>query len=385
MSGEPEPVRSAQQPPPDPPGPSGSPRRRRTRRGRRAAVGALVLATGGALTLAWFTLRGDGPGASGSDGLPPKTTTVAKQTLRATRSEDGELGYGPPTTVPGRLPGTLTALPAEGRRIGRGGMLYEVDSRPVVLMYGAKPAFRDLGTGVEGPDVKQLEANLAALGYTGFTVDEQYSELTAEAVKRWQKDRGLPETGKVELGRVVFMPGEVRVESREAATGEQTGPGGKVLTSTGTAKAVTVELDSADRRLAVKGTKVTVRLPDDSTAAGTVTDVSTEIQPATDKEDAKTKINLVIGLKGGTAQRSAASYEQAAVRVDFTTGTRQDVLTVPVAALLVLPRGGFGVEVVDKTASTTRYVSVTTGLFADGRVEISGDGISEGTTVGMPE
>jgi hypothetical protein len=40
------------------------------------------------------------------------------------------------------------------------------------------------------------------------------------------------------------------------------------------------------------------------------------------------------------------------------------------------------VQVVDGT--TTRVVAVKTGLFAGGRVEVSGDGLAEGMTVGMP-
>ncbi|MFJ6569353.1 peptidoglycan-binding protein [Streptomyces sp. NPDC091292] len=348
-------------------------------------VTGVVLAAGGALTAAWFTVGGESSQGSQTGELPPKTTTVTKQTLKATRTEDGELGYGPSTTVTGRLAGTLTALSAEGKPIGRGQMLYELDNQPVVLMYGAKPAFRDLATGTEGPDVKQLEANLAALGYTGFTVDEEYSDLTAQAVEQWQEDRGLTETGKVELGRVVFTAGQVRVESREAAKGDQIGPGAKILSYTGVDKAVTLELDAADRQLAKKGTKVSVRLPDDSTVTGTVTDVSTKVQAATEKEAAKTKLDLVVAPDGKKAPKAVAGYEQAAVQVDFTTGTRKDVLTVPVAALLVLPQGGFGVEVVDEGAATTRYVPIRVGLFADGQVEISGAGITEGTKVGMPE
>jgi hypothetical protein len=58
------------------------------------------------------------------------------------------------------------------------------------------------------------------------------------------------------------------------------------------------------------------------------------------------------------------------------------VLTVPVAALLALAEGGYGVQVVTGTA--TRIVAVRTGLFAAGRVEVSGDGLTEGMTVGMP-
>jgi len=59
------------------------------------------------------------------------------------------------------------------------------------------------------------------------------------------------------------------------------------------------------------------------------------------------------------------------------------VLAVPVAALLALPEGGFGVEIVE--GNTTRIVAVKTGMFAAGRVEVSGEGIAEGMKVGVPK
>ncbi|MGV9778074.1 efflux RND transporter periplasmic adaptor subunit [Streptosporangium sp. NPDC003464] len=317
-------------------------------------------------------------------GLPPKTAGVTRQTLVDTQSADGELGYGPATTATSRLSGTLTRLPDTGDRITRGRALYEVDDRPVTLMYGALPAYRALSQGVEGPDVKQLERNLKALGYRGFTVDEEYTYATAEAVMRWQEDRGLEETGTVELGRVVFAPHAVRVESLQAGEGDLTAPGGKVLAYTGTTRAVTVELDTADQRLAKKGAKVTVTLPDDTTVRGRVDEVTTVIEPGDGQGgDAQTKVEVVVGLTGRNARKAVGAYALASVDVSFTAGTRKNVLTVPVAALLALQEGGFGVEVVK--GSTSTYVPVRTGLFSGGRVEISGDGITEGTAVGMPK
>ena len=53
-----------------------------------------------------------------------------------------------------------------------------------------------------------------------------------------------------------------------------------------------------------------------------------------------------------------------------------------VAALLALAEGGYGVQVVD--GSTTRIVAVRTGLFADGKVEISGNGLRAGMKVAVP-
>ncbi|MFI1012208.1 peptidoglycan-binding protein [Streptomyces sp. NPDC020965] len=368
-------------------GAAGPPRpaRHRRRRGRRTAVAIAVLAAGGAVAAATLGLvgeKGSSDGTAGSE-LPPNTTEVTKETLKDVHRADGELGHGPATTAQGRLGGTVTDLPGTGDRVTRGKPLYEVDNGPVTLMYGALPAYRPLKKGVEGADVKQLEQNLDALGYGGFTVDEEFTAATADAVREWQEDLGLRETGTVELGRVVFASGPVRVEGLEAAVGDPIGPGGRVLSYTGTAKAVTVELDAADQRLAKKGAAVTVTLPDDSVVAGRIVEVSTVIEPASGQEEAETKIEVVVTLSDAKGRKAADAYTLAAVGVGFVADTRTNVLTVPVAALVALAEGGFGVEVVK--GSTSSYVPVTTGLFADGRVEISGTGITGGTTVGIPK
>ena len=311
--------------------------------------------------------------------LPPARATVTRQTLHDSYTADGELGYGTTTTAVSRLAGTLTAVPDSGTGVTRNQALYTVDGQPVVLMHGAMPAYRPLSTDTEGPDVRQLEENLAALGYTGFTVDEEFTASTADAVERWQADLGLAETGVVELGRVAFAPGDVRVDSVAAGIGQPVRPGDTVLTYSGTAKAVTVELAAADQRVAVKGAAVEISLPDDRKVAGTVERVSTVIEPASGQgQEPTTKVEVVVGLAD---QQAAAAYALASVDVTFTAQEREDVLTVPVAALLALREGGYGVEVVNGDQS--RYVPVTTGLFADGWVEVSGAGIEEGVTVGM--
>ncbi|WP_027932681.1 efflux RND transporter periplasmic adaptor subunit [Amycolatopsis thermoflava] len=353
----------------------------RTRgRGRLYAV-VLVLvvavAGGGYVVLA----RGDDGTAPAAVELPPSTAKVQRQTLDDTQTEDGELGYGVSSTLANRLPGTLTSVPDSGAVISRGQPVFRVDDKPVTLMYGAMPAYRPLAEGTEGADVRQLEENLSALGYTGFTIDDDYSSATADAVREWQEDLGLDETGVVELGRVVFTPAEIRVETVDASAGQPASPGQKVLSYTGTAKAVTVELDPSDQRLAQEGAAVQVALPDDRKLAGKITDVSTVIEPASGQgEEPQTKVEVEIAFDD---QQAAASYALASVDVTFTAEKRENVLTVPVAALVALAEGGFGVEVVD--GATTRYVPVRTGLFAEGKVEISGDGITEGMVVGMPK
>ncbi len=352
----------------------------RKRRGRVVAVVLVVLAAGGA---AAFVLLGRGEAQETGEqdaGLPPNTAEVALRTLRDTQEVDGELGYGTTTSVANRIPGTITALPDTGTPVVRGAALFAVDATPVVLMYGELAAYRPLSVDAEGVDVRQFEENLNALGYGGFTVDEEYTDATAEAVVEWQEDLGLPETGMVELGRVVFAPGEVRVDGLRTAEGQPTGPGQEVLTYTGTAKAVTVELESTERELAAPGTEVEVGLPGGERTAGRVDEVTTKVVPAGDPGgEPETVVAVTVGI---VDQNAVAAYSTASVDVLFTAGLRENVLVVPVAALLVLQEGGFGVEVV--SGGTSGYVPVRTGLFADGLVEVSGDGIAEGTVVGMP-
>ncbi|MGX2996578.1 efflux RND transporter periplasmic adaptor subunit [Streptomyces sp. JNUCC 64] len=366
-------------------GPGAARRARRGRRGRWLAALA-VLVAGGVAAQSWFGLvgRDGGGGDDGADDrLPPKSVRVDRRDLKDSRTEDGSLGFGTSRTAVARTAGTLTDAPRAGSTLRRGQTLYEVDGAPVVLLYGAKPAYRALREGVEGEDVRQLEKNLAALGYDGFTVDDEFSDRTAAAVKEWQEDLGTEETGRVDLGRVVFAPGRVRVDAVEAEEGAALTPGAQVLAYTGTDKVVTVEIDPEHQGRAKKGTEVGVVLPDGRTVRGEVDGVTTVITPGEGNEDAETTAEVLVSLTGAGARRAADRYVLAAVDVEFTAGTRKDVLTVPVAALLALAEGGFGVEVV--TGDTTRYVPVETGLFADGRVEISGGGISESTRVGVPE
>jgi hypothetical protein len=81
-------------------------------------------------------------------------------------------------------------------------------------------------------------------------------------------------------------------------------------------------------------------------------------------------------------QQALGTLEAAPVDVAFASQAREGVLAVPVAALLALPTGGYGVQVVD--GRSTRVVAARTGLFAAGEVEVSGAGIGAGMKVGVP-
>ncbi|GID97903.1 efflux RND transporter periplasmic adaptor subunit [Amorphoplanes digitatis] len=340
------------------------------------AVAAAAALTAGAAVVVVAGLP-DGQ-AEAEASVPPLTAEVKRETLVDTQDADGELGYGDTTAHVSRLSGTVTWLAAAESTVRRGKPLYRVDDDPVVLLYGSLPAYRTLSAGDTGRDVKQFEKNLWALGYRGFTVDRTYSSATASAVRDWQDDLGLEETGKVDPARIVYAPGAVRVAAQSAAPGAAAQPGTALLDTTGTGRVATVELDISDQRLVRKGAAVRVTLPDGTEAPGRITEVETVVTPAEGNEDASTSLSVTIAF-----EKAPKGLDQAAVTVAFTASERKNVLTVPVSALLALAEGGYGLQVVE--GGSARYVAVETGLFADGRVEVSGGGIKDGMQVGMPE
>ncbi|WP_344238922.1 peptidoglycan-binding protein [Kribbella hippodromi] len=349
---------------------------------RKALTAAVVLVAGGAASV-FLVNRGDTSQAAKqpAQALPVNTTKVTQQTLKDTETQDGTLGFGTTSSAVNRDAGTVTFVPGSGQELRRGNTVYSIDNKPTTLLYGALPAYRKLAIGSEGKDVLQLEQNLSAMGYSGFTVDDEYTSATATAVEEWQDDLGLEETGVVELGSVLFAPGHIRVDSVQGQEGSPLGPNQPVLSYTGTTRAVTVRLDAADQRLATMNAAVTVALPDGNTVPGKIEKVSTVVIPAESPDkDPETKIEVIVAVAN---QKAVAAWSSAATDVTFTASERKNVLTVPVAALVALREGGFGVEVTD--GSTSRYVPVKTGLFASGQVEITGTGIKAGTTVGIPK
>lgn len=351
------------------------------------AVSAVLVAAG---LLVGTAIRPARDSAPAGDRRSAQTAIVARATLVDFVAAPGVLAFGPRQLIESRLSGTVTALPPVGTIVDRGQELFRIDDKPVILLFGALPAYRELGAGraavpageappaevpaSTGADVKQLKENLKALGYSGVPVDDRYTTQTAMVVRRWQKDLGIDQTGTVELGRVFYAPGPVRVAEHKLAPGAVAA--GPVLACTGSTRLVVAEIKETDQELAKPGTPVRVALPGGKELGGTVRsvgpredDTSVAGQPRTlDAVVAPNDPAAVDGLDSGSAT------------VRFVRQERRDVLVVPIGALLALAEGGYGLEILQ--GGRTRVVAVRTGLFAGGKVEVSGAGIREGMTVG---
>ncbi|WP_218043241.1 peptidoglycan-binding domain-containing protein, partial [Embleya hyalina] len=158
---------------------------------------------------------GGSPGASPGPGGGPQGSGSGGGS-----GQGGGQGGTPPDSGNNTGPGTITWLPGVGDTLVRGDRVYGRDGTKVPLFYGETPFWRALSVGVDkGVDVRELEQNLQALGYGGFTVDERFTEATAAALKKWQKDMGRKQTGRFDPGDAVVLPDSVRVGEVNATLG----------------------------------------------------------------------------------------------------------------------------------------------------------------------
>jgi peptidoglycan hydrolase-like protein with peptidoglycan-binding domain len=346
-------------------------------------IAVIMAATNGRLLPAGQAVGSNGAQPSAAAGV--KTAQVERRTLQVTADLEGTLGYDGEQKVGADLAGTLTWLPAEGSVIGRGGRLYEVDgSHRAVLLFGSKPAWRTLGPGVSnGSDVLALEQNLKAMGYArnGMTVDRHWSSATTAAVKRFQRAHGLTADGVLDLGEVVFLPQSLRVTDLPAALGTRVGGGAPVLGGTTLRRVVAISLEADRQDLLAADAEVTVELPDGSTTPARVSDVGRVAHAGEDTgipgQTSPATIDVTVSLDD---PKAAGSLDQAPVTVHVVTAAHENVLAVPVKALVALLEGGYAVEV-QAADSSRRYVGVEIGLFQDGWVEVSGAGLQVGDHV----
>jgi peptidoglycan hydrolase-like protein with peptidoglycan-binding domain len=311
----------------------------------------------------------------------------------------GTLEYEGSYSIVSQLPpGVVTSVAGAGRVLTRGSALFTVGPTSAVLLYGAKPAYRDFFWGMtDGSDVLELERNLVALGMdpsATMTVDQHFSAATAAAVRRWQVARGLPlaaRTGRLTLGEVVFRPGKLRVGHVGIAAGQSAGPGTGMLTVSWTRQVVNLPLTTDQRSQVHAGNPVEITLPGSTQVVrgrvrrvGSVATAPTQANQngGNGADGGPATINVTIDLiKPGKTLRG---LDLSPVQVAITSAQRRGVLTVPITALLARPGGGYQVAVLDGAHRT--LVPVEPGLYDDqeGTVEVTGDGISAGVRVEVP-
>jgi peptidoglycan hydrolase-like protein with peptidoglycan-binding domain len=173
--------------------------------------------------------------AADTDAPPPTTltapveskvleeTVAVRGTVVATESVPVRAG------VRGTEPGVITGIPSQvGDAVGDGQVVAQVSGRPIIVLSGALPTFRDILPGAEGPDVVQLQGALARLGYmSAEDADGVFGYVTQLAVATLYADRGFEprttadlnpgESAELRSARAQLVAAQRAVEQAETA------------------------------------------------------------------------------------------------------------------------------------------------------------------------
>jgi peptidoglycan hydrolase-like protein with peptidoglycan-binding domain len=250
-----------------------------------------------------------------------------------------------------------------------------------------------------GPDVQQLQRNLTALGFDPGPADGQFGWSTEVAIDRWQQARGMTVTGTIPLGTIAFLPGPLRVTALAQPLGAAVLAGASVLSGTSLTPGVQVWLPVGGAFVR-RGDQVLVTMPDGSTTVpGTVTAVGSVAGPPGVSQSGSGTSSGSGANSGGASDAGGgastgaafpvtitisgalpAGLDQAPVQVAITAQRADNVLAVPVTALLATPAGGYAVQAAGPHG---RLITVTTGLFdaASGMVAVTGAGLAPGLSV----
>jgi peptidoglycan hydrolase-like protein with peptidoglycan-binding domain len=309
-------------------------------------------------------------------------------------SLDGTLTYrarsdGAPYSAINQARGTYTRLPEAGDKVDCGDVLYRVDDDPVLLLCGAVPAYRDLHVGDEGNDVRQLNRTLHELRYdhaAGVRVDPAdrgFTWKTEGALRKLQNDKGLDPTGALDMDEAVFLPASVRIAKVTGELGGSARPGTRVAQATSDTLEVQAGLDASQQGEVERGDRAQITLPGNTSVTGKVGRLG-RVAEAAEGQSADPGAATIPASISLDDPEKVRGLDRAPVQVDITTKGVENVLSVPVTALVGKSGGGFAVEIV-RDGGRRELVAVQLGLFdtAEGRVQVEGD-LREGDHVVVP-
>lgn len=283
--------------------------------------------------------------------------------------------------------GELTIAAASGP-ITTGAVVYVVDDEPITALLTDEPLDRDLGDGIDdGTDVFALEQMLVDLGHDlrgDLVPDDEFDELTTEAIEAWETELaetwdGVVVDGVASVDQFLRLAPDTVLGSR-AALDDETAAGSVLFTAstTGTDRVVTTSIPVADQTKLAEGAEVDVEFPDGAVVTGVVAEIATA--STVDPTDPTADPELAVEISLAEVPESAAGLSEVDVEVRLVDELVAEATVVPASALVAAADGRYAVEVVESGA--TRFVAVEPGLFTDGMVAVTG--IEPGTMVVVP-
>jgi len=238
------------------------------------------------------------------------------------------------------------------------------------------------GAPASGTDVNQLEVALAELGFDAegtLIADGIYTFETYQAILEFQAAVGLEQDGIINLGEVIFLPGSVLITNQMSTLGSGVGQWSPILGISLSEKVVKLDLPANEQELLTVGDAVIIELPDNSEVPATVASVSetAKVSSYTGQVYFETVITL-------DDPADAEGLDEAPVDVIVISNSVEDVMAVPVSALVALLEGGYAVEM-DTDNGSPQYIGVEVGFFGSNNlIQIISDQIQPGDMVLVP-
>lgn len=351
---------------------------KRRRFGILLAAGIIAAIAVGAI--AWWQLLPPEAEAA-PEQRDPATSEVVSGPMTSSLRTPGTIGFADSRDLTASLGGVLTGLPSAGTIVGQGQELYRADDAPVILFRGDLPVWRDFEFGMaNGPDVEQLEQNLADLGYFEGTIDHEFTGMTHDAIREWQNALGLEDDGVIPRGRVVFAASDIRVGEAKSTIGADIAPGTPLFVASDAAPIITAQVSADQREDVAIDAVAQISLPGGGQTTGRVTAIGTPQEEEDDVGQKKLVLSITVTPDDPAA---VAGLAPLTAQVSLTRDSEGDVLQVPVGSLLAVGDNAFAVEVLRGGEVVT--VPVETGRFASGMVEIVEGDLTAGDEVVVPE
>jgi multidrug efflux pump subunit AcrA (membrane-fusion protein) len=340
---------------------------------------AALLAVGGLISASF--IKSPAEVAASTRPPPPATLTapVVREKLQSTLSLRGTVRASGETQVTpaseqGAVSLVITAIDTSpGAQVLDGEVLLAISGRPLYVLPGAFPAYRDMVPGDDGPDVAELQSALQGLGYsTSPDPPGVFGKGTEAAVTAFYQAIGYPVprvadnphgAPMVPMAEVAFVP---RLPATVIAVNGRIGSlvSAPLITLASGGLQVAGQLDPSQRGLVRAGMAVVIS--DGLTGfsgVGTIASVGSTVDgaasgspylPVTVRSD-----HMPVSELGADVQITVA-----------TASTSGPVLAVPEAAITTNAAGATFVEVREHSGQLRR-VTVRTGVTSGGMVAVT--------------
>lgn len=303
------------------------------------------------------------------------TFTVKQGSIGKSITLNAAAAWGAEASGINRAAGVVTSMKPTAEPTRSGDAIYAVDLAPVALVAGSTPAFREITTGTQGPDVVQLAAMLAERGYAVDPEVDKVDWVFAQAIKAWQKDIGAKDTGTVANGAVIFTPGlpaRIQFDPEIITVGATLAGGEKVLTVASAVPEFTIEVPNEQAQSIPVGTSATIKNKD-AQWPGQVAGIK-------DTANSSNKL-LVLGSTTdaplcGEDCGSLTAAKDALFPTEITIVPAQEGLVVPSSAIRTNASGGTsllldsGAEQPVEVVATSSGMSIVTGIDAGTRIQL---------------